>query len=364
MADHRVYRTRARRGGEQPLPPPRRNGPACSSVTRKGILQRRRRTIASAKANVLTFLDHLIRLGVIVTTTLTGVSDVCRLKALAADLAELGMNRSTTIAVLILDFAARAPDLTKAFLLESEKVLLHRRQRKCVDTGCLVDLFKHLAGRQSWRCFWSGPTRLNMWSFVVNVQAADLTRVSDVLAETKRVRSSRVLSDVMQWKYFNTYTGFCMLRCVCEACGVKLRESTAAGESMSLHTRLLAALLPFDEAQPVLKSQVGVIAGPPLLSFFYCEAVKVLRHEGILVPLKHYDGQPMLFAEALADVRFSRLLSRMMELQACSDSEASETELVNRHFPAAGEVHHAAQQTLKRWLRRTASSDAKKRKTR
>ena len=43
----------------------------------------------------------------------------------------------------------------------------------------------------------------------------------------------------------------------------------------------------------------------------YCETIKVLREESILVALKQYEGKLELFAKDLSDPRTQALISRM-----------------------------------------------------
>lgn len=360
MAQHRVYRTRARRRGVDGAPPVRRTGPAASSTSGRAAAQRRRRTLRSARENVIGFLEHLIRLGIIVATSPAGVSDVCRLRVLMSDLLDLGYTKATAFAVLMLDFARRSPDATADFVRQVRRIT--ERRGEPLATQLLISIYRSVATSESWRCFWAGPTRLNMWSFFATVKWEELEHLGCVLAAVKTTRTTWLMDIVTQWKYLDTYTGFCMVRCVLEAGGVRLREADRAGCEMSLHTRLLAELLPFADARKRLMRcfPCHKTPGAAMLAFSYCEAVKVLKHERILGPLRQYDGHPELLAEALTSTACSRLLSRMLTLDPVSDEDASETELVNRLFPQAGRRRHMAQQTVKLWKKVNRAADTKR----
>jgi hypothetical protein len=124
-----------------------------------------------------------------------------------------------------------------------------------------------------------------------------------------------------------------------------------------LNTSLLAEVLPFACARKSLQPTLGFAASDSVLAYLFCETTKVLRQEGVLEPLKEYKGKPLLFSQAMADVRCKRLLSRMAAMHAASDSEGDETALVKELFPETRHVYHNAASTLKRWRSRSFCSD-------
>ena len=117
--------------------------------------------------------------------------------------------------------------------------------------------------------------------------------------------------------------------------------------------------MPFPYARRALKPVIGQSASDPMLAWIYCETVKVLRHKGILAPLRQYTNQPELFAEALADVRCGQLLTRMSEMLPVTDAEPNETGLVNKLFPAARSFKHTVAATLHRWRSRSRPAGKK-----
>ncbi|HSG20304.1 MAG TPA: hypothetical protein VLA31_06005, partial [Burkholderiaceae bacterium] len=120
-------------------------------------------------------------------------------------------------------------------------------------------------------------------------------------------------------------------------------------EGMSLNTSLMAWCLPFDDARQHLASTLGFHVNNAMMAFLYCEATKLLRHEGVLRPLEHYENDPESYTEAMASPRASSLVRLMAELEPMSVSEPSETEEVRSLFPSTRENKHTHQKTLARW---------------
>lgn len=347
--EHRVYRTRARRRGGD-VSSLRRNGPAPSSETARGEQQRRRRIREAGRRNAAAVMEHLIRLGVLAVTRFSESSDVARLTVLCGELQARGFSRESAAAVLILDFAARAPGFTKDFISALDDPEMRRKRRR-VRGAELLQLYRDMWRCSTYRCYWVGPIRLNMVGFLKTAKAENLAVIAQRLVSGERVRIWQLMREITAEKFVNTYAGFCMLRCVSAALDVRLRHCAAEAANMSLHTSLLAELMPFGYARKALKAASGYDIPDGMMAFLMCETVKLLRNEAVLEPLSHYENNPFAFAEAMADMRASRLVVRMAGLEPVTDSDPSETEEVNSSLPDAASGSHTAQHTMSRWRR-------------
>jgi hypothetical protein len=300
-------------------------------------------------------MEHLIRLDVLAVTRFSDSTDVARLTVLASDLTQRGFSRASAVTVLILDFAARSPGLTSAFIETLDRTVSQGKRRR-VD-GCeLPGLYRDLHESKSWRSYWMGPMRLNMTSFVKHASIEALELIAQRITSAERVRVREIMEQVTSERFVNSYAGFCMLRCVAAAVGVRLRACNEEAQGMSLHTSLLSELMPFDYARKALKPKCGHSVPDGMMAFLYCETVKLLRHEGILEALSVYENDGEAFAEALADTRTSAFLTRMADMMPATDTEPSETEEVKETLPVLSKHKHTVQKTISRWKRCTKAA--------
>jgi hypothetical protein len=282
---------------------------------------------------------------------MAGATDVARQKALAADLLRRGVPRTALIGILILDFAARAPELSQEYVLAVEE--LQRSGRlESADDADLWKLFQEKALAHPWRTFWLGPTRLHMQSFLRTVDMRLVARVAQLLGTRGEVFTTRVLPVIKRLRHFDTYIGFGMLRSICEAASVRLRRTSTDASSMSLHTALMAQVLPFGVARLRLRHCARHPLSDGILAYVYCETTKLLLHEAILAPLQSYRNKTELFAEALLHEKASALLVRLRKMVPEEDDESRETALVNQAFPVSCRQPHNVSATLKRWKAR------------
>jgi len=125
---------------------------------------------------------------------------------------------------------------------------------------------------------------------------------------------------------------------------------------MSFHTRMLASTLPFVDAARELRQITGEQYEESLLAFFYCETVKVLRHESVLEPLHRYNDAHGRFAAHLASIRCKRLADTMEGMVSVEVVGGSETELLNRVCPGAKRMRHSSTDVVRRWREVKATS--------
>ena len=110
------------------------------------------------------------------------------------------------------------------------------------------------------------------------------------------------------------------------------------------------------DAARELRQTTGEQCEENLLAFFYCEAIKILRHEGVLEPLRRYDDARGRFAEHLASTRCTRLADAMEGVDSVELGGDSETELVNRVCPGTKRIRHSSADVVRRWREVNAAS--------
>jgi hypothetical protein len=152
------------------------------------------------------------------------------------------------------------------------------------------------------------------------------------------------------------YTALSLLRAVAAGAGKKLRDCRRAAVAMSFNTSLLAGTLPFADAARELRRITGEQYEENPLAFFYCEVIKILRHESVLEPLHHYDEERGRFVEHLASSRCKRLADTMDGMPNIDLGGDSETELVNRVCPGAKRIRHSSTDVVRRWREIKAAS--------
>lgn len=353
MSEHRVIATRLRRAG-QPCRSPRRPGPACSGDTNsKAGAQRRRRVAARARSNVEAIICGLLDKDVIPITDASGASDVARLRWLASCLRDLGIADPETAPVLILDWAARNPQLTADFLaqVQSWPATNHTRAE-------FLKQYRTLWAEKKWSTFWKGPTGLNLSKFIAEVRDDELVAVADQLVKCRRVRAGEMVSTLAGMKFLSSYCAFAAVRSVACALGIKVRDTEDHAAGMSLNTSLLCRLLPLTDARAFLRRYVGSQVDNGYVAFVYCETVKILRHEGILEPLGNYSDAPDAFAEALASLRAGRLVQKLADMDPVVWDGNAECRELRR--VAADVEDHTSTDILARWRKVSAAETAKK----
>ena len=330
----------------QPAPLPR---PAVENRSRQ---QQLRRSSVRARANVVRIIASLLRLGVLPLSTVSQASDVARLTLLAGAIRREKLAEEIVLGVLMLDWAARSPDLTANFmatLRRSGARLRKMRPKK------ILSMHTRSATRTDWKTFWHGPTRIHTERFLRTASPASLLAVGARLS-VPRVRGSAVLGYVQALPHMGPYTSLSLLRAAAAGAGKKLRDCRRAASAMSSNTSLLAGALPFAEAARELRRLTGEQYEENLLAFFYCETIKILRHEGVLEPLIHYDEARDRFTEHLASSRCKRLANKMECMASVELDGDSETEHVNRVCPGAKRIRHSSTDVVRRWREVRATS--------
>ncbi len=189
--------------------------PQAAAGTRGGQ-QRRRRLVGRAQANVLRILADLLRLEVLPLRSVTEASDVARLALLARALRREKLAEPTVVGVLILDWAARAPELTADFMasLRGTGACLRKLPPRQV-----LARYTKISARQEWKTFWHGPTQLNMVAFLRAVSPEALLEIGKRLAVVDRVRGSALLPHMQALPHMGPYLAMSLLRAVAAGSG-------------------------------------------------------------------------------------------------------------------------------------------------
>ena len=93
-----------------------------------------------------------------------------------------------------------------------------------------------------------------------------------------------------------------------------------------------------------------------LSAFFHCEAIKILRREGVLEPLHRNDDAGGRLAEHLASTRCKRLADAVKGMVSVELGGDSEAELVNRVCPGAKRIRHSSADVVRCWHEVKAAS--------
>ena len=310
--------------------------------------QHARRMRCRAADLVVQVIAQLLRLQVLVITSMSAATEVARMKVMVATMKSRRFTVPDIVGVLFLDFAARAPDLSMAFhRMVAKRPLPKGRAKSCGIQ--LLQEYHALAVSQEWRTFWTGPTRLNMWNFLCNADLQAVQRIACLFSRASSMRSTEVLNDIMTMKYFDRYSGFSLLRSVCEAMSIRLRTAQDDATHMSLHTSLMAELLPFADTRKKLHTILGFPPSDSILAYIYCETTKVLLEEKVLAPLPEYVGSPALFAQHLSDDIMKMLVERMAAMPPVHESDSEETRQVKNNFPTTAHLNHHTASTLWHW---------------
>ena len=353
MSGRRAPASRGRRRIEAAAPASMQRGPqppeAVESRSRQQLLRRRN---WRARANVVRVIASLLRLGVLPLSTVSQATDVARLTLLAGALRREKLPEEVVLGILMLDWAARAPDLTANFM---ETVRRRGARLKKLRPEKILSMYTKSATQTDWKTFWHGPTRIHTDRFLSSVSPASLLAVGARLAGP-RIRGSAVLAYVQALPHMGPYTALSLLRAVAAGAGKKLRDCRRAAVAMSFNTSLLAGTLPFADAARELRRITGEQYEENLLAFFYCEVIKILRHESVLEPLHHYDEERGRFVEHLASSRCKRLADTMDGMPNVDLGGDSETELVNRVCPGAKRIRHSSTDVVRRWREVKAAS--------
>lgn len=327
-----------------------RKKPAAAARIRKDAgaermrLYRRKKQAGQLFTRILT---EALRLRVIPVLKVEDATDCSRMHALDREVSAIfGQIPKRIIgSLLILDFSARSPELSKAFV----EALRDRRESAEMPADA-PKLFLDMAREKEWKNFWKGPARLNMKTFLAKADLAVVGDVAELFYSARRLRADKLMQAAAQLPNMGSYLSFGLIRSVCSVVGAKLRGADMASASMSDRNQMVAELVDFETCRKHLNRELGLRAPRELLAYFYCETTKVLRYEGIMKTPAEYGGDAGQLAEDLGGKSALALARQMESMAALSDVEESEeVSTLNRFFPGASDAFHATTATVARW---------------
>ena len=294
------------------MPPPRRPGPTPAGAHRtRADQQRQRRDTRSAKGFVKKFIGLLFEKRILQITHTGQACDVARLEWLCKCMDERNMPFVAIAAISVLDWAVRSPEYTGIYI--SSLSLWTERS----SVACEVDRYLYYWSTCQCKSFWSKHTALNLRKFLESKPcdrvisfAADL---QEALTEAKP-RMTRFLGIVAGWPHMGAYTSLSLLRALGAVFNIKFRDVLESATNMSLHTSVLARVVPLREAQRCLQHKLPQRPDFGFLAWVFCEGTKILRHEAVLQPLEVYASDDAKLCEDLSSSRARALLSVLEEL--------------------------------------------------
>lgn len=332
-------------------------GPAKSSRSQSKApcqqpkLSQKEKGVVDARHNFCVILTELLRLDIIGIKNMTDATDVHRLQLTARILKSYHISRSEVVAILVMDWAVRSPELTATFLENLREGV--GTADVAGDDMCAIDQYRSLLHTKAWRSYWTGRSKLNLLKFVATLSNHDLMDFgSRFEAPQKYMRVKTVLQHIQEWTYMGPYLSFNLLRCVSAAVGQNLRDAAAAATAMSSHTRHLAVALNLPRLRKELRRLSGVNASDGLLGFYLCETAKLLMETGVLKAMHLYEGNHKELIKDLCGDVAKDFMHHLEEFGQVPVLSGAETAAQNAVMPQEFHVNHplhTTTDTLKRW---------------
>ena len=314
-------------------------------------LSQKEQGVVDARHNFCVILTELLRLDIIGIKNMTDATDVHRLQLTARILKSFHIGRSEVVAILVLDWAVRSPELTATFLENLRDGV--GTAAAAGDDMCAIDQYRSLLNTKAWRSYWTGRSKLNLLKFVATLSNHDLMEFgSRFEAPQKYMRVKTVLQHIKEWTYMGPYLSFNLLRCVSAAVGQNLRDAAAASTGMSSHTQHLAVALNLPRLRKELRRLSGVNASDGLLGFYLCETAKLLMETGVLKAMQLYEGNHKDLIKDLVGDAAQDFMLHLEEYGQVPVLSGAETAAQNAVMPQEFHVHqplHTTTDTLKRW---------------
>jgi hypothetical protein len=314
-------------------------------------LSQKEQGVVDARHNFCAILTELLRLDIIGIKNMTDATDVHRLQLTARILKSFHIGRSEVVAILVLDWAVRSPELTATFLENLREGV--GTADVAGDDMCAIDQYRSLLETKAWRSYWTGRSKLNLLKFVATLSNHDLMEFgSRFEAPQKYMRVKTVLQHIQEWNYMGPYLSFNLLRCVAAAVGQNLRDASAAATGMSSHTQHLAVALNLPRLRKELRRLSGVNASDGLLGFYLCETAKLLTETGVLKAMHLYEGNHKELIKDLSGDVAKDFMHYLEEFGQVPVLSGAETAAQNAVMPQELLVHqplHTTTDTLKRW---------------
>lgn len=258
------------------------------------------------------------------------VVELRRLQWLADAMRSRGYSDQATAGALLLDWAARSPLFTKTVM---NALPARSRPLPCLR---LLRLIRRMWSKKKHKSFWEGRARshlqraMSSWSLQLVVDVA-----AGMVASSGRIRTSRTVAQMRRLPSIGSYLSMAGARSISIAMNIRLRAAESESAGMSMHTRLLHAVMDFDSARLQLRRRTvnsGRSWSDPWLAFVYCELVKLLWSEGVLQKLETYAANEKLFAQHLAGMGMRRFIRSLRRASVGPNLPDPEADALGKHI--------------------------------
>lgn len=311
----------------------------------RNVYQNKKRTHERARRRMLELMTALLRSGIIPIHSTAHATDAVRMLWLWKSLSSLRMRKELRVAILMLDWAARQPDHTAAI------IDIAKRQRKVwhQSPGRFFGTYRNKIVHQRLPSHWKGRAASNLRIFVQKAKYCQCTQIASLLGQAKRVRVHQVLEKLKTMKGLGDYNAFAMLRSLSATMNINLKGGKKFAQQMSLHTSLLAQVLPISHARAALAKVCRKNVDDGFAAFIFCETCKIMRQEKVLRPLETYSECPDEFLADIAGPACRRLVKRAQDITDCSVSGNGETDALTTHVGRHRLPWHTSTDVLRRW---------------
>ena len=294
---------------------------------------------------MLELMTALLRSRIIPIRCTADATDVARMQWLWKSLSSLRVRKELGVALLMLDWAARQPDHTAAIIALAQRQ--HKLRSQVPER--FFETYRNKIVHQRLASHWKGRAANNVRTFVKHVGYHQCTQIASLLGQAQRVRVQQVLGKLKKLKGLGDYTAFAMLRSLCAVMHVNLKGGKEFAQQMSLHTSLLADVLPISHARAALAKVCQKNVDDGFAAFVFCETCKILRQENVLSPLETYSACPDAFLADIAGPDCRRLVKRAKALSTCSVSGNGETDELTTRVSRGRLPWHTSTDVLRRW---------------
>lgn len=287
-------------------------------ASQKVAAQKHRRSVLQARDNISIIISGLFEKKVISIQDVSGAPEVRRLKWATETLTKAGVKRCTIAALLLLDWAARKPEVTAVFLSTLEAI------GGTFEPASVFAHFRLVNADPTRESFWKGTGGLCIQNFLRSVTDDQLLRFGSCFKKATELRSEPVLEKLREMKYLDSWGAYAALRAITAAMDIKLRDQKTAAQRMTLHTSLLLTVYPNVELGYFLQRITGVRKNIAFVSFIACEVTKILKYENIVQPLSSYLDNKDAFLRALVSSDCRGLGDRISQMKIPEYSKSRE----------------------------------------
>ena len=318
-----------------------------AKVLPRSFQRRRRREAKLAERTLRGLVQQMLRLRLIVKTTLSSASNVRRMLRVAHACRRLGGSPRTVCAVLLVDRPLRDARVSRVMLQCFERL---RQQGLAEDKAGWQSIQTGIRKHRALGCrsaFWHGPTALCAARAVEGICKKSLIDLASQVVSGAGTHTDSVMSELTSWPGVGTYHAYDTMRALRAVLGIQFRQEGEAAERMSTNVSMMQSVMPLRDMVSLLqkhhrRNALPVHAGDAAL--VTCECKKGLTRLGLLIPQKKYSRDEL--RATLGSPQAARLL---FALQACDP-------LTEADLTGSDRLEHQERAQLKQCLPPTNAS--------